>query len=82
VIWTAAAILVVQQIDGNVVMPIVQNRAVNLPPAVALLSILLAGAVFGILGVVFAAPLAVACMVAAERLWLESGHGPNKSDAS
>ena len=57
--WVAALYLVIQQVEGNVVQPIVQQRAVDLPPALLLFSIVVAGLVFGIVGIIFAAPLTV-----------------------
>lgn len=75
VFWTAGAILVIQQLEGNFLMPLVQQRAVNLPPAVALLSILVFGALFGVLGVIFATPLAVLTSVVVEKLWVRETLG-------
>jgi predicted PurR-regulated permease PerM len=75
VLWVAVAILAIQQVEGNLLMPLVQRRAVDLPPAVALLSILVFGALFGILGVVFAMPLAVLTSVLVEKLWVRETLG-------
>ena len=37
VLWTLAVFVVVQQVESNIIMPIVAGRAVELPPAVGLL---------------------------------------------
>lgn len=75
IIWTAAAILAVQQLEGNVIMPIVQRRMVRIPPAVLLFSIAIFGVLFGWLGVLLAVPLAVACAVLIGKLWIEQALG-------
>ena len=51
--------LLIQAIDGNVVVPILFSDAVNIHPFAILLSILFFGSVWGIWGVFFAIPLAV-----------------------
>ena len=51
--------LLIQAIDGNVVVPILFSDAVNIHPFAILLSILFFGSIWGIWGVFFAIPLAV-----------------------
>ena len=51
--------LLIQAVDGNVVVPILFSDAVNIHPFAILLSILFVGSVWGIWGVFFAIPLAV-----------------------
>lgn len=63
--------IVVQQIESNLLTPLVQRRAVELPPVIALLSIVACGLVFGVLGVIFATPMAVVVMVLVKRLYIE-----------
>jgi len=62
-VWTGLFYLAVQQVEGNILLPLIQRRAVDLPPAVCLFAILLFTALFGVLGALFATPLAVALMV-------------------
>ena len=52
-------------------MPLVQRWAVQLPPALGILGVLLAGGLFGVTGVVFATPLLVATMVLVRTLYVE-----------
>ena len=47
----------VQNIDGYVVLPYIARKTVDLPPALVLAMQLLMGAMFGILGVLFADPI-------------------------
>lgn len=68
--WTLVAVVVIQQLEGNVVSPLVQRRAVSLPPAVGIFAILVFGVTFGILGVFLAAPLAASLIVLIRKLWV------------
>lgn len=63
--------IVVQQIEGNLLTPLIQRWAVELPPVIALFSILIGGTLFGVLGIVFATPLAVVVMVLVQNLYVE-----------
>ena len=56
-VWCIVVYFLVHNIDAYVVMPFVARRAVDLAPAVVLAFQLLMGALFGILGVLFADPI-------------------------
>lgn len=77
VMWVAALYLVVQVIEGDFVTPLVQARAIRLPPGLILLAQLLMLSLFGLLGLAMAAPLAAVLLVLVQRLYvqgyLESG---------
>jgi predicted PurR-regulated permease PerM len=70
VLWTLAAIVAIQQLEGNLITPLVQRRAVDIPPAVILFAIAGFGVLAGPLGVVFAVPLTVVLMVLIQKLWI------------
>lgn len=70
-LWTLALYVLLQQVEGNVVQPLVQQRAVALPPALTLFAIVAAGVVFGALGVLLAAPLTVVSYVAVKKLYVQ-----------
>lgn len=72
-LWTLGFFIVLQQVEGNVVQPIVQKYAVDLPPALLLFSVVAGGYLFGIVGILFAAPLTVAAYVLVRRLYVEEG---------
>jgi predicted PurR-regulated permease PerM len=59
----------IQQFEGNVLQPVVQRWAVSLPPALAVISVVIFGLLFGILGAVFATPLMTVVMIFVERLY-------------
>lgn len=70
-IWTALLFLVIQQFEGNVLEPLVQQRAVDLPPVLLLFALVAGGLVFGVAGVVLAAPLTVVLYVMVKRLYVQ-----------
>lgn len=72
-LWTLAFFVALQQLEGNVVQPMVQKYAVDLPPALLLFSVVAGGYLFGIIGILFAAPLTVAAYVLVRRLYVEEG---------
>jgi predicted PurR-regulated permease PerM len=57
----------VQALDGYVVIPMVARRTVDLPPALTLSMQILAGTLFGILGLTLADPMTAMIKVALER---------------
>jgi predicted PurR-regulated permease PerM len=70
-LYVALAYLVIHQIEGNVVMPIIQKWAVALPPALGIASIVVFGWLFGLPGVLFAVPLIVVVIALVKTLYLE-----------
>ncbi|WP_164157388.1 AI-2E family transporter [Sandarakinorhabdus rubra] len=61
-LFTIVALVVVQQLQGNVVMPIAQSRFGDLPPVLTIFSLIAAGSLLGPLGVILAVPLTVVGM--------------------
>ena len=59
-VWTAvgvlAIVLVVQQLEGNVMQPILVGRTLKIHPAIVLTSVALGGTLFGIVGAFLAVP--------------------------
>jgi predicted PurR-regulated permease PerM len=74
-LWVALLYLGIQQLEGNVIEPIVQQRAVDLPPALLLFAIVAGALVFGPTGVIFAAPLTVVLFVLVKRLYVREALG-------
>ena len=50
--------LVIQAVDGNVLVPLLFSEAVNLHPVAIIMAILFFGGIWGLWGVFFAIPLA------------------------
>lgn len=51
-------ILLVQQLEGNILSPLLQSKAMNLHPVVVLVSVTVGGGLFGIVGAFLAVPTA------------------------
>ena len=71
VLYVLALYVVIQQIEGNVIMPLIERKMVSLAPALALFAVVAFGLLFGILGVIFATPLTVVAYVAVKKLYVE-----------
>ena len=65
--------LVVQQLEEQVVLPLAQKWATALPPALGLLALAAAGALFGVPGLIFGCPLTVVIMCLVKKLYIENG---------
>ena len=57
-IWLSIAYLVIQALDGNVLVPLLFSEVVNLHPVAIIVAILVFGGIWGFWGVFFAIPLA------------------------
>lgn len=66
-IYAVFVYLVVQMVDGYLIVPMVAKRAVDLAPALVLGAQILLGALFGILGLALADPIIAMIKVALER---------------
>jgi predicted PurR-regulated permease PerM len=75
VLWTVGAVLAIQQLEGNFITPMIQKRAVELPPALILLGLSAFGALGGMPGVILATPLTVVIMVLVQKLWIRETLG-------
>ncbi len=75
VLWTVLLFIVIQQLESNIVFPMVGKRMVSLPPALALFAIVAAGVLFGPLGLVVGFPLAVVVFVLVKKLYVRETLG-------
>ena len=74
-LWTAGLYLMVQQLEGNLIEPMVQQRAVSLPPALLVFALVSGGLLFGMAGILLAAPLTVVLFVMVKRLYVREALG-------
>lgn len=74
-LYAALVYFLAQQIEGNLLSPLVQKAEVSLPPVMVLFSVLAAGLLFGILGMIVATPLFVVVMVLVKMLYVEDALG-------
>ena len=80
-VWVILAFIIIQQIEGNLLQPIVMSRAVDLHPALVIFAILVMGTLFGLIGVFLAVPLVAVLQVLVRELWVKKmnqmGTDPN-----
>lgn len=57
VIWFAIFVLILQQCDGNIIKPLMFGETMGLPAIWVLISIIVGGGLFGILGMLLGAPV-------------------------
>jgi predicted PurR-regulated permease PerM len=69
-LWTLLAYLIIHQIEGNFVSPLIQRRMVAIPPAVMLLGIVAITYLFGAVAIIFAAPMAVVIFAAVNLVYV------------
>jgi predicted PurR-regulated permease PerM len=83
VIWFAIFVLVLQQVDGNVIKPVLFGETIGLPAIWVLISITVGGGMFGIPGMILGAPVfAVFYLLFAEFVTnrLKKKNLPHKTD--
>jgi predicted PurR-regulated permease PerM len=74
-IWTVVAYLVIHQIEGNLIAPLIQRHMIMIPPALTLLGIVAIDYLFGTYAIVLAAPLVIAIFIAVKRLYIRDTLG-------
>lgn len=63
--------IIIQNVEGNILVPIIQHRAVDVAPALLIAVQVLLTLAFGVVGLILAAPLTIVGMVAVQKLWVE-----------
>ena len=58
-----AIVLAVQQLEGNILSPLLQSRAMKLHPVIVLVSVTVGGGLFGLVGAFLAVPVAATLAV-------------------
>ena len=70
-----AVLVVVQQVESNLIMPLIADRMVSIAPAVGLFAVVAMGVLFGPLGLLLGFPLAIVFDVAVRRLYVRDTLG-------
>jgi predicted PurR-regulated permease PerM len=71
----------IQQVEGQLLMPLVQRWAVDLPPVLGLAAAVLFGVLFGLMGVLLATPMMVVLIVLAQNLYIEGALEKKNAEA-
>jgi len=70
-VWAAGFYVVLQTLESYLLTPLIQQRAVALPPVLVISAQILMGILLGIMGVVVATPLAAVALILVKRLYVE-----------
>lgn len=70
-LYVVIVFAVVQFCESYLITPLIQERAVSIPPALLISAQVVAGVLAGILGVLLATPLTVAIVIAVQKLYVE-----------
>lgn len=62
--------LVMQQLEGNVITPLLLERRLDIPPVLTVLTVAALGVVFGVVGMLIAEPLLAAVLVTTKMLYV------------
>lgn len=71
VLYVVLVYFAVQILESNLITPLIQKRAVELPPALLITAQVFAGLLAGILGIIVATPLAVATIIIVQVVYVE-----------
>ncbi len=63
--------VIVNQIEGNLILPLIMARTVDMHPGVVSVGLLVMAALFGLIGVLIAIPLLSLAIIVVEVLWIE-----------
>jgi predicted PurR-regulated permease PerM len=81
-LYTVLLFTGVQLVEGYVLQPLIESRAVDLPPALTIVMQLVFGTLFGFAGVALATPLAAALKVLVQMLYVEDVLGDKVGEAN
>jgi predicted PurR-regulated permease PerM len=73
--WAIAVLVVVQQVESYLIMPLLANRMVSVAPAVGLYALVGMGVLFGPIGLLFGFPLVIVFDIAVRRLYVRGALG-------
>jgi predicted PurR-regulated permease PerM len=70
-LWVALAYLVIQQLEGNILIPLLMKEGLDLPPVLTIIGQSAMALAFGFVGLVIAMPLLGAVMVPIKLLYVQ-----------
>jgi predicted PurR-regulated permease PerM len=74
-LWVVVAYTAIQQVESQVIQPVVMSHAVALHPAVVLFGLVLMGSLFGVVGLLLAVPVVATVQVLMRELWVRRMDG-------
>lgn len=82
VLLVAGVYVVIQIVEGNVLVPLVMKNAIGVPPFLVIVALLVGGAVAGLIGALLAVPITAALVVILERAQARDTPVPLEGGAS
>ncbi len=79
-LWVAIAVIAIQEVEGNLIRPLVMSESVALHPFVTLLALLLFSSIFGLIGAILALPLVLVIVTIVEVFWVEETLGAGEEE--
>ncbi len=70
-LWVVVVFIGVQILESNVITPLIEKRAVSMPPALVIAVQFLMGSLLGLLGILVATPVAVVVTVLVQMVYIE-----------
>ena len=70
-LWVIGLYIVIQQLEGNVITPLLLEKRLDVPPALTVLTVAALGIVFGVLGMLIAEPLLAVVLVTTKMLYVQ-----------
>ena len=74
-LWTLFLFIAIQQVESNMITPLVQRHLLEIPPALLLFAVIAVGLAFGIVGLIVAAPLTIVIFVLVKLLYVRETLG-------
>jgi predicted PurR-regulated permease PerM len=79
-IYVILLYIAIQQLEGNIVTPLLLKRRLDVPPVLTIVAVSALGLVFGVLGMLTAEPLVAVTLVLVKRLYVEDVVGDDTGD--
>jgi predicted PurR-regulated permease PerM len=70
-LWVIGLYILIQQLEGNVITPLLLEKRLDVPPALTVVTVAALGIVFGVLGMLIAEPLLAVVLVTTKMLYVE-----------
>jgi predicted PurR-regulated permease PerM len=70
-IWVVVAFVAIQQLEGNVVTPLLLKKRVDIPPLLTIVAVPAMTLIFGLTGVLIAEPLLAIILIVAKMLYVQ-----------
>lgn len=69
-LWVVGLYLLIQQLEGNVITPLLLEKRLDVPPVMTVVAVAALGMVFGVIGMLIAEPLLAAVLVTIKMLYV------------